>query len=478
MKRRAEDLQRAGGHMATVVEVAEVVEGKIAPNFFGMVFETISGPVVFTAPASVFRNNWLSRCGTPQTIVFMCAGPDESIVEKVVGQVSLVSADLQSAQPPAAAPGQLGKGSTYVYFYRDPAVPPAFPGDWRDLFYIGVGTQGPADGTHGGRWTQHVTDALFGGGNAPRHQRIREWFRNNPCPKGKEKEHAVNSGLVRRLYAVSGNGAKELKFFTEQFLIAHAFGAHNLENSTSGNWKTVPFAGISRPFVFDASKTQHVWSWAQLLIAFVHNPNAPTIKNALEPALLTLVAATLVPGLDQALARLGLLPLTTVPEGRLANEASFFPHLNVSGAGDCMISYWHPGRFYRFDLRFAKTGPHLRINMRPSNRQSYGAFVQAIDGTHFAPIQLQGFSVRGGGLLQHYGGVSPVKNVDQWPYYQPMADHNGGKDTDWFDVSSPAGRGLSFNPTHTVRPCWLDPVGPPASLTLVGALELILKAFR
>jgi hypothetical protein len=443
-----------------------------------MVFESGGGPVVFAAPASEFRDNWQGMCTTPQKIVFMCTGPDESIVRRLVEHVRQVKTDLGGRQHPAAAPGQFGAGATYVYVYRDPDVPPGSAGNWSDLFYIGVGSESRNDGLYGGRWTQHVIDALYRNGNAPRHERIRAWFRNNPCPKGKEREHAVKRGLVRKLYAFSGNGAPELKFFTEQFLIAQAFGAHNLENETSGNWRTGAFAGISRPFVFDASRLQHVWSWSQLLDAFVDDPNAAEIKNSLEPALLTLVAANVVPGLDTALAPLGLVPLQKVPEGRLAVQASFCSHLNVSGAGDCMISYQHPDRSYRFDLRFSKTQPALRINMRPLNRAGYRPFVQAINGTHFlAPSQLYGFSVRDGSLLQHYGGVSPVRNVDEWPYYKPMGDGNGRKDQDWFGVSWPPGQVLQFRQNYQVRPPWLHPAGPNASLDLVGALELILGAF-
>lgn len=455
-----------------------MAQKEISPGYFGMVYETSGGPAVFTASASMFRDNWKGRCNAPERILFMCTGPDESIVGRLVEQVRQVKTDLGACQHPASQPGQSGAGSTYVYGYRDPASPPGLAGNWGDLFYIGVGSETLADRRYGGRWTQHVGHALNGTGNAPRHARIRAWFHQNPCPQGRKREHAVTRGLVRKLYAFSGIGAGELKFFTEQFLIAHAFGAHNLENGTSGNWQTGAFAGISRPFVFNILTPQHVSSWAQLLDAFVDDPHARAIKNTLEPALLTLVAANLVPSLDRALAPLGLLPLEAVPEGRLAQQAVFYSHLNVSGAGDCMISYRHPDRSYRFDLRFSRTQPALRINMRPRDRAAYRPFVEAINRTHFlAPAQLHGFSVRAGSLLQHYGGDSPVRNVDDWPYFKPIGNGNGRNDQDWFGVSWPPGQVLQFSQNREVRPPWLQPAGPDASLDLVGALELILKAF-
>ena len=464
-------------------------------GFMGMVFEDAKGNyTIYVADRANFQANWRGHVNdAPWRVLFLCCGPDRDGVTAIVDQIREVKTHLSVGHlprlpHPVGAP-QGPVGSTYVYGYFDPAHPPATPGAWNDAFYIGVGTVGAGNGVWRGRWTKHVNDALAGE-MLPRHQRIRRWLLAHPPGHLPANQHAVRSGLVRKLYAFTGGYADELKFFTEQFLISHGFGAHNFDNDTNGNAQTGLYIGISQPFIFTAGIQQHAFCWAELVTAFSIDPNAPRINNELVPALLTLVAASFVPQLNAALNAIGLHPVPHVAEGRLHPNAILYSHLNVTGAGDCMLSYQtEPLRYYRIDLRLSKSSPHLMINMRPGVAGN-AAFTASIIGHVFVGEGLQNITINPGALLDHYAGIRaahpenpnlPVKNANHWPFYKPMAHDANGRIAGWFPVGWPPGPNIAFPPVLVTLPNWLIPPGgapgEAAHLSLDAALELILIGF-
>ena len=496
------DVGTSGGTGTTSEKTAQAAEikrakreksEKVKPmaDFMGMVFENGAGKLgTYVDSRANFQRNWLGHVGHVESrVLFLCCGPDHGGVTAIVAQIHNVKTHLFAGHPPppphlVGAP-QGPVGSTYVYGYFDSAHPLATPGSWNDAFYIGVGTVGARNTTWSGRWTTHVNAALAGN-MLPRHYRIRHWLHAHPPGRLPANEHAARSGLVRKLYAFTGGYAKELSFFTEQFLISHGFGAHNLDNDTVGNAQTGFYIGISRPFIFNAGIAQHVFCWNELVTTFSINPNDPRIVNELAPALLTLVAASFVPQLNAALNAIGLHPVPHVPQGRLHPNAILYSHLNVTGAGDCMLSYQtNPLRYYRIDLRLSKSSPHLMINMRPGGVGN-AAFTASITGHVFGAGGLPNITVNIGPLPAHYAAIRaahprnpnlPVMNANNWPYYKPMAHNANGYIADWFPVGWPVGPNIVFPNVLVTLPNWLLSPGGAANLSLDAALELILIGF-
>jgi len=460
-------------------------EPEIVHDFIGMVFEDKKGALHnYVERREEFQQQWLARIGSdPKRVIFLCCGPECDGVTAIINQIHRVKTDLTGGtvpHPPHHVGHRQGAvGDTYCYGYFDPAIPPLHRGPWGNPFYIGVGSIGATDGLFGGRWTVHVQDAIRGK-SQPRHYRIRTWLAANPPPSGMTpREYAARSGLVRKLYAFNGAYSKYLKFFAEMFLISHAFGAHNLDNDTSGNGQSGTYFGITRPKIFNAATPQHVYCWEQLLAACVKDPNQPCVGDVLVPGLLSLVAASFVPQLNTALGAIGLRPLGSVREGKLSPAAIIYSNLNVSGASDCMLSYDAPGRSYRIDLRFSKTDPSIMINMRPAlpGMAARAAFLKYFSHHHFRAHALHGVNIAAGSLLGHYGGVLPVKNPTSWPFYKPMAYNADGNQAEWFPISWPVGAAITFPPISIIQPNWLTGAGSLAHLDLKQALELVLAAF-
>lgn len=453
----------------------------------GIVYEDEEGKICkYVARHNVFRAEWHKRVAWSAQVLFICCGPDQTGVDAIVGQIERVKGDLNAGVTPETHAAPHHVGDTYCYGYFDPAQNPSHRQPWNDAFYIGVGTISDNDGNYGGRWTDHVRDAE--NGTRPRHHQIRNWLAANPPRRGvRPRRHAVQCGLVRKLYSFSGANRHQLKFFTEQFLIAHKFGAHNLDNDTNGNCRAEAYFGIPRPKVFDVSIPQHRFCWAKLLSAFIENPESAFIENrdqprvllnTLIPGLLSLVAATFVTKLNAALQEIGLKPLQNVQEGRLSQEAIIYGNLNVSGANDCMISYRTQGRPYRIDLRFSTTDPSFMINMRPTGAGVVGrnVFNEYMNNHIFNCQTIQEITIAPGTLHDHYG-ASPIRNANQWPFYKPMAYNANGHSADWFPIEWPPGNQLGFPAVQITAPNWFTIAGAHANLTLVQALEIILAAF-
>ena len=460
-------------------EDAAEQEKVVSCDHMGMVFEDASGAIsVYVDTRDCFQANWLRNISNDQTrVLFVCCGPNIAGVQAIVDQIRVVKQHLNAGiipTPPHAVGAPQGPvGSTYVYGYFDPTFPPA----WNSAFYIGVGTVGKNDRAFGGRWTNHIGDARKGC-TAPRHIRINAWHSVNSITKNLERESGVRSELVRKIYAFRGPHAEELKFYTEQFLISHGFGAYNLDNDTNGNSKSGGYRGVSRPYVFQPHVPQHVYCWIQLVNAFVADPNNPQLGNTLIPALLTLVATSFLGALDTALGVIGLTPIHGVPEGRLASGAILAKNLNVTGASDCMISYLVPGRHYRIDLRLRKNRPSLIINMRPlvNAKLQNENFNHYLRGHAIPGGNLHGINLRTGPLLGIYSG-NPIRNANQWPFYKPMVFNANGRVLVEFPMDWPPAAPLAFPTIRIKLPNWLDPSGGMADMNLIQALELVLLAF-
>jgi hypothetical protein len=453
--------------------------------YLGMVYECQQSgrPCAHVAVHDTFRTEYQSLSGGMACILFLCAGADEEEVRAVVQAICKVEVDRKGAGLFATVPAQQpGDQYVYGYFHIAQAIPAAPV--WAHGFYVGKGTVSPRDGLYGGRWTEHVKDACTGG-TLPRHHSIRAQL-PRPIPGGTEaKEWAVQNGLVKKLYGFRGPNAESCAFAVEYFLVSTIYGTYAIDNDTNGNQKSGSAVFLARPKYFNATRDEHQFIWSKAVTEFVRAPEAPTNTNTWWPALQTFYADQMSDALNLALQALGLHPVASVSEGHLRDpQALMRPNLNVTGAADCMLTFTtDPGRPYRLDLRLSATRNELMINLRPSThamsaRLAHGQFIQYLENHVFtAGIAAAGYQIRGGPMLGHYGGVAPIKNRDDWPFYKPFAPNGDGRKAIWFPVQwSPDEPALMTFPATAISGInWLDPQQGQMSLT--EALQALVCAW-
>lgn len=421
-----------------------------------------------------------ARLGDPARVIFVCAGPNEAVIRRILQVITIAKQDLirgAFSVPPEPVGHQQQHGSSYVYAYFDPPQPINAPADCNAAFYVGVGTVADTQPFRG-RWLEHINHAVQG--NAlPRHDRIRSWLQNLELLRLDPMKEAALSGVARKLYKFEGQDFLILKFFTEQFLIGHGYGAHNITNEKGGHEKIEDYRGWSRPRAYDAENKSNEALWRALVQTFLNDPTDGSLGHTLGPGLETLVVSTFLPLLDHNLFNLGLTPIANVHEGRLSTNQIVAPHVNVRGAGECVVTYVPiSGAPWRLDLIFDVVRPQFTINLRPIQPTSAGkqAFIAHVRHRVLpAGLSSNGINIKSGPIASHYER-DPIRDTKNQPYYKPFAFNSDGRAAGWFPFKWPAKGEIQFHEQLMRLPNWIVNAGHQHALTLPQAVQLLVRA--
>ena len=403
-------------------------------SWLGAVFQGGSGISSLVVQCSKSQEEIGKNLGD---VIFLVVGPKKEGVSEIVESVKKAEVEAVPSRNNLLAYScpEATDQVAFVYFYFNNGN-----ACWDNVFYIGKGVKG--------RDRQHIQDVcrkLAKGqltGLSGKEQRINAFIQQAGAPTitniGAYNVACNNlkKSLVRRVFAFHGKYADQCAFCVESFLITRKYGSYNVANVTNGNDSTGDYACLTRPKVCVGNEI----AWQKAICKFMAQGRLKQTDNA---ELLTLSVVSIVKPFKPPA---GLVAFSV--SGRASQNIGGLSHLSVSGSGDVTIAYRFPDdvRPYFIDLKFRRTSPDVRVNLRPLPGRK-NDFVW-----YFRSKKIE------------------VKNENNEPYVKPFASNGQGRKDCWFNIAD-----TSFQTSVAVN--WL-PAPQPRDLTLGEALNLLTAHFQ
>ena len=396
-------------------------------------------------------------------IVFMIDGPITTESQGAVETIKRAARDLEMRAPPRNE--KTGQGY-YVYGYFESENDQL----WETAFYIGKGKQNRAYSHLGSRIRSRERNIGIVG-KTDKERKIDKWLDQQTLPlRRRELRDVAHNNLIALLYTE----LSELEaFFVEKFLIMRCRNPQEVTNQNAGIHKCQGYTSVCQPKEYDSNNSAHCGLWKKVVDEFLRDPRSDRLKHTLRPGLTFIGLESRLDALASHFASIGLqeCDVSQLPENRLSGDCMVRKFCGVHGAADAKVSFRHPDKPYRIDLRLPPGRLETNITLRPLKytkrcRQTFLEF--------FENIELEGSSNHGRykittAPLKKLYPEEYIRNKAQWPYFKPLAmNAKGGDGSGWFPMADPEFR-------IPLRVNWID--GHDCELSMCEALKIISDAF-